>query len=74
MDVRTVSFGEDYLHLVWEYTLQDVRQTFASRILDGRREHKASLANMAPTPEDENETQRKSMSGHCNLIRNLQLL
>lgn len=61
-----------YSHLVWEYVLLDVRQTFVSRIFDGRREHKASLANMAPTPEDEGEKHTKSMSGHCNPIRNQQ--
>lgn len=37
-----------YLHLAWENALIDTGQTFDCRILDGRREHKASLANMAP--------------------------
>lgn len=41
-----------YLHLAWEKALMEAGQTFDRRILDGRREHKASLANMALTLED----------------------
>lgn len=42
----------DYLHLAWENALMETGQTFDCLILDGRREHKASLANMALTLED----------------------
>lgn len=41
-----------YLHLACENVLMETGQTFDCRTLDGRREHKASLANMALTPED----------------------
>lgn len=37
-----------YLHFAWENALIGTGQTFERQILDGRREHKASLANMAP--------------------------
>lgn len=37
------------LHFTWENVLIQLEQTFDRPILDGRREHLASLANMAPT-------------------------
>lgn len=37
------------LHFTWENVLIQLGQTFDRPILDGRREHLASLANMAPT-------------------------
>ncbi len=41
-----------YLHFAWENVLMETGQTFDCRSLGGRREHKASLANMALTLED----------------------
>lgn len=38
-----------FLHFTWENVLIQLGQTFDRPILDGRREHLASLANMAPT-------------------------
>lgn len=38
-----------YLHLACENDLMETGQTFDCRSLGGRREHKASLANMALT-------------------------
>lgn len=37
------------LHLTWEKALMETGQTYDCLILDGRREHEASLANMALT-------------------------
>lgn len=47
------------LHFTWENVLIQLGQTFDRPILGGRREHLASLANMAPTLNSWGETRTK---------------
>lgn len=54
-----------YLHLAWENALMETGQPFDCQCLDGRREHKASLANMALTLEESCD-EHKPAPDHSN--------
>lgn len=48
------------LHFSWENVLIQLGQTFDRPILDGRGEHLASLANMAPTLKKKTAGEKKT--------------